>query len=137
MAFPVENPLADEEIIYRSVPRKGNPAFWNESQNRPSTAAFWDKHNRVSVNWHRYMPDPTDSARRNAQAVVSLLVGDCRASRKEVDHTPIQAEEPFGPNQAHAEICDPAGTPLDDEERAIARDELSRRAVRVWQAPET
>ena len=135
MAFPVENPMPNDAIIYRSIPKGGNPKQWVEEQNRPSSVAFRDTRRRLSTNWAKHKPDPNDSVRPNTKAIVSLFVSDCRGCKKEVEHSPIQEGEEHGPNQAHCDICDPPGQRLSDEEETIARDEMARTCILVLLVP--
>jgi hypothetical protein len=56
--------------------------------------------------------------------VVALVVKDCRELEQIIEHTPIEPDQPFGPNQAHAEVCG-------NKTRAICQ-KLRDRAETVW-----
>jgi hypothetical protein len=95
MAFPVEAIPDVDHLLRRIHAQHLGP------DGVISSAAF--NHERLSVNWERYST-PESTAERSSAAVTALLAGDCRGIGQSVEHTPIQADEPFGPNQAHAEI---------------------------------
>jgi hypothetical protein len=59
---------------------------------------------RLSVNWEKYST-PERTADANSALVVSLVAKGCRQLQQTVEHTPIEPDQPFGPNQAHTEIC--------------------------------
>ena len=77
----------------------------------------------MSVNWEKYK-SAKDSADANSAAVVSLVAQDCRGLEQIIEHTPIEPDQPFGPNQAHVEVCG-------NKSRAICQ-KLRDKAVTVW-----
>ena len=95
MAFPVED-IPDDAILFRKVHRNHFPG------GRVSSVAFKDQ--RMSVNWEKFR-NAESSADNNSAVVVALLAGKCRELQQIVEHTPIEPEEDFGPNQAHVEVC--------------------------------
>jgi len=97
MAFAVED-IPDNANLFRKIHRN----HYNEKTRVVSSAAF--KQERMSVNWEKYK-SAKDSADANAAAVVALVSGECRELGQSVEHTPIEPDQAFGPNQAHAEIC--------------------------------
>src|SRR5438876_11953298 len=96
MAFAVEE-IPDDAGLFRRIHRN--------HVNREgiiSSQAF--KQERLSVNWNKYS-DAQNTADRNSAAVAALICGECRALGQTVEHTPIEPDQPFGPNQAHSEVC--------------------------------
>ena len=83
-----------------------------------SSAAFKQEH--MSVNWEKYS-DAKTSADENSAAVVALIAGDCRAIGQTVEHMPIEPDQPFGPNQAHTEVCGSKKGALSSQLRDIAK----------------
>ena len=136
MAFPIDNPIPNEELLYRRVPKaKRDPqVFWVAAQNRPTSAVFKDKLREVSVDRAKY-GSATTVRNEKTLAVVSLSAGQSRACGKDALHAPVQAGEPGGPNQAHSIICDPSNEALLDEEEHAARDALASVARLEWMAP--
>lgn len=96
MAFVIEV-IPDEDILFRRIHKTHLTP-----EGEISSAAF--KQPRMSVNWEKYS-DAKSSADQNSAAVVALISGGCRELNQTVEHTPIEPEQPFGPNQAHAEVC--------------------------------
>lgn len=96
MAFAIEE-IPDENRLFRRV---------HHTHLLPggevSSAAFKQPH--MSVNWEKYSNAPR-TADENSAAVVALVAGGCRELSQTVEHTPIEPEQPGGPNQAHAEVC--------------------------------
>ena len=97
MAFVVEE-IPDNANLFRKIHR----THFNNQTGVVSSAAF--KQERMSVNWDKYKKNPQDSADQNSSAVVSLVAGECRELGQSVEHTPVEPDQPFGPNQAHAEV---------------------------------
>jgi hypothetical protein len=97
MAFAVEE-IPDNAHLFRKIHR----THYDEKRGGVSSAAF--KQERMSVNWEKYR-SAKDSADENSAAVVALVAIDCRGLEQIVEHTPIEPDQPFGPNQAHAEVC--------------------------------
>ena len=95
MAFPIE-PIPDTARLFRRIHRTLLTPEGISSQ------AF--KQERLSVNWEKYST-PEQTADADTTAVVALISSDCRAIGQIVEHAPIEPDQPFGPNQAHAEIC--------------------------------
>ena len=96
MAFAVEA-IPDDANLFRRIHRDHlTPEGIISSQ------AF--KQERMSVNWEKYIDAPS-TADQNSAAVAALICGECRALNQAVEHTPIELDQPFGPNQAHAEVC--------------------------------
>ncbi len=96
MAFAVEQ-IPDNAHLFRKIHAKQ----YDEQTGKVSSAAFKDP--QMSVNWEKYKTARA-SADANSAAVVALAAKDCRALNQVVDHTPVEAGEPSGPNQAHAEV---------------------------------
>jgi hypothetical protein len=97
MAFAVET-IPDSASLFRKIHR----THYDERAGVVSSAAF--KQERMSVNWEKYKT-AEDSADLNSAAVVALRTADCRELGQSVEHTPIEPDQPCGPNQAHAEGC--------------------------------
>lgn len=97
MAFAVET-IPDDASLFRKVHR----THYDERTGVVSSAAF--KQERMSVNWDKYRT-AEESAAPDSAAVVALRSGDCRGLGQFVEHTPIEPDQPWGPNQAHAEVC--------------------------------
>jgi phage tail sheath protein FI len=96
MAFAVEEIPWDANLFRRIHRNHINPSGIISSQ------AFKQEH--LSVNWEKYSDAPS-STDENSAAVVALVCEECRALGQTVEHTPIEPDQPFGPNQAHVEIC--------------------------------
>lgn len=96
MAFQVEE-VPDNAKLFRKVHRNhfmpGGLA---------SSAAFRDA--RTSVNWEKYC-NAEGTADTNSAAVMVLVAEECRELRQTVEHTPMEPDQAFGPNQAHVEVC--------------------------------
>jgi hypothetical protein len=97
MAFAVEE-IPDAANLFRKIHR----THYNGKTGVVSSAAF--KQERMSVNWEKYKK-AEDSADANSSAVVVLVTKDCRELKQTVEHTPVEPDQPSGPNQAHAEVC--------------------------------
>jgi hypothetical protein len=97
MAFPIEE-IPDDANLFRKIHR----THYDDKAGVVSSAAF--KQERMSVNWEKYKT-AKESVDANSAAVVALVARNCRELRQTVEHTPIQPNEPDGPNQAHAEVC--------------------------------
>lgn len=97
MAFAVEE-IPNEGMLFRKIHR----THFDPNRGVVSSAAF--KQERMSVNWEKYK-SAEESKDVNSSAVVVLLAEDCRQLGQSVEHTPIELNQPFGPNQAHAEVC--------------------------------
>ncbi|MGA2865584.1 MAG: hypothetical protein ABSF95_14010 [Verrucomicrobiota bacterium] len=96
MAFAVEA-IPDDANLFRRIHRDHLAP-----QGTISSQAF--NHERLSVNWEKYS-DAQGTAIESSVAVVALPAGGCRALGQTVEHTPIEPDQPFGPNRAHAQIC--------------------------------
>jgi hypothetical protein len=116
MAFAIER-IPDNANLFRKIHR----THYDEKRGGVSSAAF--KQERMSVNWEKYK-SAKDSADANSAAVVALVAKDCRELEQIIEHTPIEPDQPFGPNQAHAEVCG-------YKTRAISH-KLRDRATMVW-----
>jgi hypothetical protein len=116
MAFSVEE-IPDNANLFRKIHR----SHYDEKKGGVSSAAF--KQERMSVNWEKYK-SAKDSSDANSAAVVALAAGDCRRLEQTVKHTPIEPNQPFGPNQTHVEVCG-------DKSRAICQ-RLRDSAKTVW-----
>ena len=97
MAFPIEV-IPDDARLFRRIPK----AQYDTQTGKASSAAF--NHERMSVNWEKYST-AAESADDNSAAVTALVSGLCKGFGQTIEHTPIEPGEPFGPNQAHAEVC--------------------------------
>jgi hypothetical protein len=116
MAFAVEE-IPDDANLFRKI----HPFHYDEKKREVSSAAF--KQERMSVNWEKYK-SAEDSSDANSAAVVALVAGDCRVLQQIIEHTPIEPDQPFGPNQAHVEVCG-------NKTRATSQ-KLRDRATMVW-----
>ena len=96
MAFAVEE-IPDDAGLFRRIHRNHV-----NGEGIISSQAF--KQERLSVNWNKYS-DVQNTGDRNSAAVATLICGECRALGQTVEHTPIEPDQPFGPNQAHSEVC--------------------------------
>ena len=96
MAFSVET-IPDDANLFRRIHK-----VHLSPEGIISSAAYND--GRLSVNWEKYS-DAQSAANENSAAVTALVCGDCKQLNQTVEHTPIEPDQPSGPNQAHAEIC--------------------------------
>lgn len=112
MAFAVES-ISDDANLFRRIHRDHlTPEGVISSQ------AF--KQERLSVNWEKYS-DAAKTADENSVAVTALVCGECRKLNQTVEHTPIEPDQPFGPNQAHSEICGSKGKTIRHQLRDLAK----------------
>ena len=118
MAFQVEE-VPDNANLFRKIHRTH---FMSEG--RVSSAAFRDL--RLSVNWEKYC-NAEGTADSNSLAVMALVAQECRELNQTVEHAPIEPDQAFGPNQAHAEVCG-------DKSKAVSR-QLRDQARLVWRRP--
>ena len=118
MAFAIEE-IPNDADLFRRIHR-------NHINGEGVISSQVFKQPRLSVNWNKYS-DPQSTADQNSAAVTALVCGQCRGLGQTVEHTPIQEGEPFGPNQAHSEICG-------DKSREIIR-QLRDIARVVWTEP--
>jgi hypothetical protein len=116
MAFAIEE-IPDAAQLFRRI----HWTHYDPKTGLVSSAAF--KQERMSVNWEKYT-SAQQSADANSAAVVSLVAGECRAIGQAVEHAPIEPDQPFGPNQAHAEVCG-------NKSKAVAH-KLRDVSKRVW-----
>jgi len=112
MAFAVEA-IPDDASLFRRI---HHSHFLPEG--KISSAAF--KQERMSVNWEKYC-DAKSSTDENSVAVVVLISGNCKALDQTVEHAPINPGQPFGPNQAHAEVCGSKKGAISSQLRDLAR----------------
>jgi hypothetical protein len=96
--------------------------MWLDAQRRPSSACF-KKKPQLSGNWARYS-GVEHTRNQDSAAVVSFTAGTWRSFGQEVRHSPIEPGEPFGPNQAHAEVI--------GEKDQVLADRTARRASIEW-----
>ena len=96
MAFAVET-IPDDASLFRRIHR-----IHLTPEGIISSQAY--NNERLSVNWEKYS-DAQSTGEENSAAVTALVCGDCKKLNQTVEHTPIEPNQPFGPNQAHAEIC--------------------------------
>jgi hypothetical protein len=97
MAFAIEV-IPDNANLFRRI----HHTHYDAKTGMVSSAAFRD--DRLSVNWEKYS-DAKSSADKNSVAVVALVSGGCKTFGQTVEHTPIEPNQPCGPNQAHTEVC--------------------------------
>jgi|SRR5882672_3162722 len=97
MAFAVEE-IPDDANLFRRIHRN----HYDPNSGKISSAAF--RQERMSVDWEKYR-DAANSADENSIVVAALACKNCRILEQTVEHTPIEPEQLFGPNQAHAEVC--------------------------------
>lgn len=116
MAFAVEV-IPDEANLFRRI----HQSHYDVQKGTISSAAL--RQERMSVDWEKYR-EPARSADENSAVVAAINCGACKALGQTVEHTPIEPEEEFGPNQAHAEVCG-------DKKGAISR-QLRDGARIVW-----
>ena len=96
MAFAVES-IPDDANLFRRIHK-----VHLTPEGIVSSAAY--NHERLSVNWEKYTT-AQNTADDSSVAVTALVCQDCKKLNQSVEHTPIEPEQPFGPNQAHVEIC--------------------------------
>lgn len=96
MAFAVEL-IPEAANLFRRV----HHTQYNDKTGVVSSAAF--RQERMSVNWKKYS-DAENTADSNSAAVVSLICGACQRLGFSVEHTPVEPDQPGGPNQAYAEV---------------------------------
>jgi hypothetical protein len=113
MAFAVEI-IPNDAGLFRKIHR----THYDERTGVVSSAAF--KQDRMSVNWEKYKT-AADSADQNSAAVVVLTCADCRDLAQSVEHTPIEPDRPWGPNQAHVEVCGKKTGAISHKLRDLAR----------------
>lgn len=115
-------PVADEEVLYRRVPRvEGLYAVQADGTLKVSSAAFSDRSFRPSVNRAELSHnDPEKTQRDPSDGVVSVITHDVRfinsvvqndakgnliqIFRVDVEHVPILNHAELPDNPAHAEI---------------------------------
>lgn len=112
MAFAVEA-ILDEATLYRRIHRN----HFDAKTGKVASAAF--KQERMSVNWDKYST-PEQTADANSSAVVAIVAGACRKLEQTVEHAPVEADQPGGPNQAHAEVCGKKTSPISHQLRDLA-----------------
>ncbi len=134
MAFKIDNPIPDEERLFRHVPKaKDDPLlYWNSKQNRPRGLAFRDKDRRASADREKHHGSAGTVLRPSTLIVVSILAGECRRCGKEAAHDPLNPEDEGGPNEAHSVICNPGGIRKSKQEEAVACDALAFASQTVW-----
>src|SRR4051794_38551014 len=108
--------IPDDAELLRHV----HPEQWLANEQRPSSAAFKDF--RLSVNW-KAIWGVEQTRRPNSAAVIKLNAGPCRNLSQQVEHTPIAAGEPFGPNPSHVEIVGEKPRPVARQLANLARSE--------------
>lgn len=120
MAFAVEE-IPDADDLYRSI-SGGLSADdrWSFEIGRPHSGAFVPDPDGVSMDWARYRA-PRARLKSTTLAVVAITAGRCRSFGARVVHAPVQEGEPYGPNQAHALVQNPAGLPRSDQKLLRAR----------------
>ena len=96
MAFAVES-IPDDASLFRRIHR-----IHLTPDGIISSQAY--NNERLSVNWEKYT-DAQRTAEESSVAVTALACRDCRNLNQSVEHTPIEPDQQFGPNKAHAEIC--------------------------------
>lgn len=96
MAFAVEE-IPDSARLFRKIHKN----LYNMERGTVSSAAFGQED--MSVNWEKHKT-ASDSANQNSAAVVALTARECRELAQAVEHTPIEPDQEFGPNQAHADV---------------------------------
>jgi hypothetical protein len=110
--FAVET-IPDEAILFRRI---HHMHFLPDGK---ISSQAYDRE-RLSVNWEKYS-DPESTADADSAAVTALVCGACRKLKQDVEHVPIDPDQPFGPNQAHAEICGKKPRPIRQQLRDIAQ----------------
>jgi len=121
MAFAVEE-IPGEAALFLRVHKDQFVTVGEAGARRPSSACF--RRPRLSVNWEKYST-PEGTAKPTSAAVVALRAHDCRSLGQTVEHTPIQAGEVDGPNQAHSEVCGP-------KEDKVIQNSFVRLSKVVW-----
>ena len=97
MAFAVEVIPGDARLF-----RRIHQLHYDSASGKISSAAFKDE--RMSVNWEKYS-DAQTAADSNSIGVAALIADECSQLGQALEHTPIESDQPFGPNQSHSEIC--------------------------------
>lgn len=118
MAFPVETIPGPDRLLHHVA----EPMFIR-AEGRPSSACF-KKRPKLSVNWEKYS-SVQHTRREKSYAVICLNAGFCRYElQQRVIHSPIQDDEPFGPNRAHSDI--------EGEKPQRIADQMARAAIVAW-----
>lgn|SRR5208282_1926705 len=112
MAFAIES-IPDDANLFRRI-----HGVHLTPEGIISSQAY--KQERLSVNWEKYS-DAQSTADENSFAVTALVCGDCRELNQMVEHTPIEPDQQFGPNQAHSEICGNKNKTIRHQLRDLAR----------------
>lgn len=112
MAFAVES-IPDDANLFRRIHK-----IHLTPEGIISSQAYNSE--RLSVNWEKYATAQS-TADENSAAVTALVCQDCKELNQTVEHTPIEPEQPFGPNQAHAEICGNKNKTIRHQLRDLAR----------------
>lgn len=112
MAFAIES-IPDDANLFRRIHK-----IHLTPEGIISSQAY--NNERLSVNWEKYA-DAQSTADENSAAVTALICRDCKSLNQTVEHTPIEPEQPFGPNQAHAEICGSKSKTIRHQLRDLAR----------------
>lgn len=118
MAFAVEL-IPDDDSLLHHVHKD----MWIAAEGRPSSACF-KKRPQLSVNWLKYS-SVEHTRRPNSHAVISLVAGECRKLSQIVQHSPIEPDQPFGPNQAHADVIG---------DKRVTADQMARLARIEWES---
>ena len=121
MAFAVEA-IPDDANLFRRIHQN----HYDAKTGNVSSAAFRDE--RLSVNWEKYS-DAKNSADKNSAAVVAVISGDCKTLGQTIEHTPIEPDQPAGPNQAHTEVCGNKKGVISRQLRDIAKAVWFRQAM--------
>ncbi|HWD93751.1 MAG TPA: hypothetical protein VG938_15530 [Verrucomicrobiae bacterium] len=119
MAFAVEE-IPDEARLFRRI------LLLHRLENGGISSAAFDTA-EMSVNWEKYS-NAAAAADENSTYVVSLVTGDCRALGQQVVHCPVEPDQPFGPNQAHAEV-------RGGKKKSVCR-KMRDKAIIVWRKAE-
>ncbi len=83
--------VADDEILYRSIPVKTGYDYSSDGQLNFSSSAFQDRYQKPSVDRAKLCNnDPKHTQQKPTDGVIKLIVGEIREEIVEVESTPLR-----------------------------------------------
>ncbi len=99
--------VADDEYLYRRVPRRRSHLRETEGELRPTSAAFEDSEQQISVDLASLRKDPRELCNYEGDGVLMLECGKVKRDVKCKDGSAFCGvwADPVDGNEAHALIC--------------------------------